>query len=39
MSFTFPLLAGILASLLHVISGPDHLAAISPLVIASKKKL
>ncbi len=37
MSFTFPLLAGILASMLHVISGPDHLAAISPLVIESKK--
>jgi len=38
MSFTFPLLAGILASMLHVISGPDHLAAISPLVIDSKRK-
>ena len=38
MSFTFPLLAGILASMLHVISGPDHLAAISPLVIETKKK-
>ena len=38
MSFTFPLVAGILASMLHVISGPDHLAAISPLVIETKKK-
>jgi ABC-type nickel/cobalt efflux system permease component RcnA len=38
MLFTFPLLAGILASMLHVISGPDHLAAVSPLVIESKRK-
>lgn len=38
MLFTFPLLAGILASMLHVISGPDHLAAISPLVIETKRK-
>lgn len=34
----FPLLAGTLASLLHVISGPDHLAAVTPLVIETKKK-
>ena len=34
----FPLLAGTLASMLHVISGPDHLAAVTPLVIESKKK-
>ena len=38
MLFTFPLLAGTLASMLHVISGPDHLAAVSPLVIESKRK-
>ena len=34
----FPLLAGTLASMLHVISGPDHLAAVTPLVVESKKK-
>lgn len=38
MSFTYPLLAGILASMLHVISGPDHLAAVTPLVIETKRK-
>lgn len=32
------MLAGILASILHVISGPDHLAAVTPLVIESKKR-
>ncbi len=34
----FPLIAGILASMLHVISGPDHLAAVTPLVIETKRK-
>ena len=34
----FPLLAGTLASILHVISGPDHLAAVTPLVIETKRK-
>ena len=34
----FPLLAGTLASMLHVISGPDHLAAVTPLVIETKRK-
>ncbi len=38
MIFTFPLLSGILTSMLHVISGPDHLAAVTPLVIESKRK-
>lgn len=33
-----PIIAGILASMLHVISGPDHLAAVTPLVIETKKK-
>ncbi len=32
------MLAGIIASMLHVISGPDHLAAVTPLVIESKKR-
>ncbi len=35
---TLPLIAGILASMLHVISGPDHLAAVTPLVIETKRK-
>jgi len=35
---SFPLLAGTLASMLHVISGPDHLAAVTPLVIETKRK-
>ncbi|WP_457616448.1 hypothetical protein [Lutibacter sp.] len=34
----FPLLAGTIASMLHVISGPDHLAAVTPLIIETKKK-
>lgn len=32
------LFAGTLASLLHVISGPDHLAAVTPLAIENQKK-
>lgn len=38
MIATIPLLAGTLASMLHVISGPDHLAAVTPLVIETKRK-
>lgn len=38
MELTFPLFAGILAAALHVISGPDHLAAVTPFAIESKKK-
>ncbi len=34
----FPLFAGILAAVLHVISGPDHLAAVTPFAIESKRK-
>ncbi|MCF6351321.1 MAG: hypothetical protein L3J23_09900, partial [Flavobacteriaceae bacterium] len=37
MAFAY-LLAGTLASMLHVISGPDHLAAVTPLVIETKRK-
>ncbi|WP_340066408.1 sulfite exporter TauE/SafE family protein [Ascidiimonas aurantiaca] len=33
-----PIVAGTLASMLHVISGPDHLAAVTPLVIETKRK-
>ena len=38
MDITIPLIAGTLASMLHVISGPDHLAAVTPLVIEAKRK-
>jgi ABC-type nickel/cobalt efflux system permease component RcnA len=34
----FPFFAGILSSMVHVVSGPDHLAAVTPLVIETKKK-
>lgn len=32
------LLSGIIASALHVLTGPDHLAAVTPLAIESKKR-
>jgi ABC-type nickel/cobalt efflux system permease component RcnA len=32
------LISGIVASSLHVVTGPDHLAAVTPLAIESKKK-
>lgn len=38
MEMSFPLFAGIIAAVLHVISGPDHLAAVTPFAIESKKK-
>lgn len=38
MSSIHLLFTGILASMLHVISGPDHLAAVTPLVIETKRK-
>lgn len=38
MTESLPLFAGILASMLHVISGPDHLAAVTPLVLETKKR-
>ena len=38
MPITFPLTAGILASVLHVITGPDHLAAVTPFAIEIKEK-
>ena len=34
----FSLIAGLIASALHVITGPDHLAAVLPFAIESKKK-
>jgi ABC-type nickel/cobalt efflux system permease component RcnA len=38
MEVTFSLIAGLMASMLHVITGPDHLAAVVPFAIESKKK-
>lgn len=38
MPITFPIITGIIASVLHVITGPDHLAAVTPFAIESKKK-
>ena len=35
----FPFIAGLLASILHVVSGPDHLAAVTPLAIETRKKV
>ena len=34
----FPLAAGMLAAILHVVTGPDHLAAVIPMAIENKKK-
>ena len=34
----FALLAGVAAGLLHVVSGPDHLAAVAPLAVDSERK-
>jgi len=38
MYLSFLFFTGIIASVLHVISGPDHLAAVTPFAIESKKK-
>ena len=38
MELTFPLFAGVIAAMLHVISGPDHLAAVTPFAIETKRK-
>ncbi len=35
---TFPLAAGCIASVLHVLMGPDHLAAVAPFALESKRK-
>jgi len=35
---TFPFFAGLLASMLHVIMGPDHVAAVLPFAIEAKRK-
>ncbi|MEM6719386.1 MAG: sulfite exporter TauE/SafE family protein [Bacteroidota bacterium] len=36
---SLPIIAGIIASILHVISGPDHLAAVTPIAIETKRKV
>ncbi len=36
---TSSFILGIFASMLHVISGPDHIAAVTPLVIETKSKV
>lgn len=38
MEVTLSLTAGLITSMLHVITGPDHLAAVTPFAIESKKK-
>jgi ABC-type nickel/cobalt efflux system permease component RcnA len=37
-SISFPLFTGILAATLHVLSGPDHLAAVAPLTVEKHNK-
>lgn len=36
---SLPIITGIIASILHVLSGPDHLAAVTPIAIESKNKV
>ena len=38
MNGVFSFYAGLMASALHVLTGPDHMAAVTPFVIESKKK-
>ncbi len=33
---SFPLIFGLLASIIHIVAGPDHLAAVSPLALNAK---
>lgn len=35
---TYPLMTGVLASIIHVLSGPDHLAAVAPLSVEKRSK-
>lgn len=35
---TFPFFAGLLASMLHVVMGPDHIAAVLPFAIEAKRR-
>jgi ABC-type nickel/cobalt efflux system permease component RcnA len=38
MESSFPFIAALMASMLHVITGPDHLAAVTPFAIETKRK-
>ena len=38
MTDSFPFIAALLASMLHVITGPDHLAAVTPFALLAKRK-
>lgn len=38
MSIDFPLFIGMTAAIVHVLMGPDHLAAVTPLVLDTQKK-
>lgn len=38
MAIILPLTSGLTISMLHVITGPDHLAAVTPFAIESKRK-
>lgn len=38
MALSFPFFGALIASILHVISGPDHIAAVIPFAIESKRK-
>lgn len=35
---TFPFLFGLLASMIHVVAGPDHIAAVGPLALRAKSR-
>lgn len=39
MIVEIPIIAGIIASSLHVLSGPDHLAAVTPMAIDAQSKV
>ena len=38
MLSSFPFIGALMASMLHVIAGPDHLAAVTPFAIESKRR-
>ncbi len=38
MSFNFPIILGASAAIVHVLMGPDHLAAVTPLVLDTEKR-
>jgi len=37
-NISFPLFTGIMAAMIHVLMGPDHLAAVAPLTVEKKTK-